>query len=46
MVVQPKNTMDIYICFNLRMIHVDIGGHPPFQLAQNSFLAILVIYYF
>jgi hypothetical protein len=28
------------------LIQVDIGGHPPFQLAQNNFLAILVIYYF
>jgi hypothetical protein len=28
------------------LIQVDIGGHPPFQLAQNSFLAILIIYYF
>jgi hypothetical protein len=28
------------------LIQVDIGGHPPFRLAQNSFLAILAIYYF
>jgi hypothetical protein len=37
MVVQPKNTMDIYICFNLRMIHVDIGGHPPFPTSSKQF---------
>jgi hypothetical protein len=28
------------------VIQMGIGGHPPFHLAQNSFLAFLVIYYF
>jgi hypothetical protein len=31
---------------HLRVIQMGIGGRPPFHLAQNSFLAFLVIYYF
>jgi hypothetical protein len=28
------------------LIQMGISGCPPFHLAQNSFLAFLVIYYF
>jgi hypothetical protein len=41
---EPMISLNALIGFSV--IQVDIGGHPLFQLAQNNFLTILVIYYF